>query len=77
MASFSNIFVLFFPEILLSVSCCNVLYVSILLSRLFVRSKSVTKCSTGQSLTRTKVSSYQIGTLIRRPSWQDLNWPSN
>ena len=64
MASFSNIFVLFLPEILLSVSCCNVLYVSILLSRLFVRSKSVAKCSTGQSFTRTKVSSYRIGTLV-------------
>ena len=63
MASFSNIFVLFLPKILLSVSCCNVLNVSILLSRLFVRSKSVAKCSTGQSFTRTKVSSYRIGTL--------------
>ena len=73
MASFSNIFVLFLPEILLSVSCCNVLYVSILLSRLFLRSKSVAKCSTGQSFTRTKVSSYRIGTLIINSFWLSKN----
>ena len=63
MASFSNIFVLFLPEILLSVSCCNVLYVSILLSRLLVRSKSVQKCSTAQSFTFPKFTSFKLGTL--------------
>ena len=64
MASFSNIFVLFLPKILLLVSSCNVLYVPILLSRLFLRSKSVVKCSTSQSFILTKVSSYRIGTLV-------------
>ena len=34
-----------------------------MLSRLFLRSKSVGKCSTSQSFIRTKISSYQIGTL--------------
>ena len=66
MASFSNIFVLFLPEILLSVSCCNVLYVSILLSRLLVRSKSVQKCSTAQSFTFPKFTSFKLGTLEAR-----------
>ena len=66
MAIFFNIFVVFLPKILLFVSCCNVLYVSILLSRLFLRSKSVAKCLTGQSFTWTKVSSYRIGTLVLR-----------
>ena len=64
MASFSNIFVLFLPKILLSVSCCNVLYVSILLSRLLVRSKSVQKCSTAQSFTFPKFTSFKLGTLV-------------
>ena len=64
MASFSNIFVLFLPVILLSVSCCNVLYVSILLSRLLVRSKSVQKCSTAQSFTFPKFTSFKLGTLV-------------
>ena len=82
MASFSNIFVLFLPEILLSVSCCNVLYVSILLSRLFLSSKSVVKCSTGQSFTQTKVSSYRIGTLGHShkyfyPELYDGHWHSS
>ena len=50
------------PKILLLVSSCNVLYVPILLSRLFLRSKSVVMCSTSQSFILTKVSSYRIGT---------------
>ena len=54
----------FLPKILLLVSCCNVLYVTILLSRLFLRSKSVGKCSMSQSFIWTNVSSYRIGTLL-------------
>ena len=49
MESFSNIFVLFLPEILLS--------------RLLVRSKSVQKCSTAQSFTFPKFTSFKLGTL--------------
>ena len=60
MASFSNIFVLFLPEILLFVSCYNVLYVP---PCLILRGKMLEKCSTAQSFIPTEMTIYRIGTL--------------
>ena len=71
MASFFKIYLLFFcPKFCYwfqAAMFCMYLYVPILLSRRFLRSKSVRKCSTSQSFILMKVSSYRIGTLNGDP----------
>ena len=49
---------------LFSALCLPIFFFHTLLSRLFLRSKSVQKCSTAQSFTFPKFTSFKLGTLV-------------
>ena len=54
---------------LFSALCLPIFFFHTLLSRLFLRSKSVQKCSTAQSFTFPKFTSFKLGTLTRFWLW--------
>ena len=63
MASFYKYICSFFARNFVVGFMLQCFYVPILLSRLFLRSKSVQKCSTAQSFTFPKFTSFKLGTL--------------
>ena len=63
MASFFKYICSFFARNFVVGFMLQCFYVPILLSRLFLRSKSVQKCSTAQSFTFPKFTSFKLGTL--------------
>ena len=67
MASFFKYICSFFARNFVVGFMLQCFYVPILLSRLFLRSKSVQKCSTAQSFTFPKFTSFKLGTLHAHP----------
>ena len=63
MASFFKYICSFFARNFVVGFMLQCFYVPILFSRLFLRSKSVQKCSTAQSFTFPKFTSFKLGTL--------------
>ena len=66
MASFFKYICSFFARNFVVGFMLQCFYVPILFSRLFLRSKSVQKCSTAQSFTFPKFTSFKLGTLDSR-----------
>ena len=66
MASFFKYICSFFARNFVVGFMLQCFYVPILFSRLFLRSKSVQKCSTAQSFTFPKFTSFKLGTLVRK-----------
>ena len=64
MASFFKYICSFFARNFVVGFMLQCFYVPIFLSRLFLRSKSVQKCSTAQSFTFPKFTSFKLGTLV-------------